>query len=471
MLTKKTARELIVQARTRLLFTHPFIGALSLRLTPIEDPTCDTLWTNGTTLGYNPKYIESHSIDYIKSMMAHEVFHIVFKHHLRRDDRNFELWNNAGDYVINAVLEREGFAIHKNWYYDSAYADKSTEYVYDRLFKETSSNQSSQSSKPQPQPQQSQSKQQQSQSQQSQPQQQQQQSQPQQQQQTQGQSQSQQQTQTGGQSQSQQQTQTQGQPQSHQPSQQQTQQQCAGQVRDAPVITPEDKKAAEKEWEIWMRQAVNYTKSAGTLSGDLAEIIEAMLDPKPHWRERLSEFINEIARDDYSWSKPNRRYLPQGVYLPDLYSRKLGKIIIAVDTSGSMGRDELEAIATEITGILEEFQDFEVTVIYCDTKVYEDAIEKFTSDTLPVKLHAKGGGGTKFLPLFKFIESQTEQDEEEPQALLFFTDMMTFDSSKIYSMQPPDYAVLWCSTNKNNPTGNFKDKLPFGELIHIDYAQ
>jgi predicted metal-dependent peptidase len=158
------------------------------------------------------------------------------------------------------------------------------------------------------------------------------------------------------------------------------------------------------------------------------------------------------ARNDYSWTPPNRRYLSQGFYLPSLRSEELPEIVIAVDTSGSVTAEELAQFAAEISGILEAY-DTTITVIYCDTGINGDP-EIFTREDMPLKLNAKGGGGTDFRPPFAWVQKQGLT----PACLIYLTDMAC--SSFPFD---PGYPVLWAKigTWKSNPP-------PFGEVIEID---
>jgi len=67
----------------------------------------------------------------------------------------------------------------------------------------------------------------------------------------------------------------------------------------------------------------------------------------------LRRFLEQTARNDYSWQVPNRRYIQQGLYLPTLYSTSEGgHIVVFVDTSGSIGGEEIAQFAGELSGML-----------------------------------------------------------------------------------------------------------------------
>ncbi len=91
-----------------------------------------------------------------------------------------------------------------------------------------------------------------------------------------------------------------------------------------------------------------------------------VLHPPADWRSVLREFVSAHARNDYSWARPNRRFLAQGLYLPGLHSEELGDVVLAVDTSGSVGDRRAGRVRRRTEGLLAAF-DCTVTVLYHDT--------------------------------------------------------------------------------------------------------
>jgi hypothetical protein len=53
------ALQKLTAARIDLVCDQPFFGSLALSLKLVEDTTCETAWTDGRSLGYNPAFIES----------------------------------------------------------------------------------------------------------------------------------------------------------------------------------------------------------------------------------------------------------------------------------------------------------------------------------------------------------------------------------------------------------------------------
>ena len=208
----------------------------------------------------------------------------------------------------------------------------------------------------------------------------------------------------------------------------------------------------EKSWKITLTGAAAVAKAQGKLPAGLERMIQEILKPKLPWREILSRFITENAKNDYSWTSPNKRYLHAGLYLPELKTPTLGTIAVIIDTSGSISQKELDTFASELQAILSIYPGTEIKVIYVDTKVANTE----TIDIYDFQLHAKGGGGTDFRPGFEYIE----KEDILPACAIYFTDGWCSSFP-----EQPDYPTLWVVTDKQT----FEP--PFGEVIQIEQRE
>ncbi len=104
----------------------------------IWDETAPTAWCNGTTIGINPAFFLGLTWEARMTLLAHEACHTLNDHFDRIGKRDPQLWNMAADYVINNDLMRMGFSFEGLEFgcLDTAYANMSTEQVYDLLEKE-----------------------------------------------------------------------------------------------------------------------------------------------------------------------------------------------------------------------------------------------------------------------------------------------------------------------------------------------
>ena len=88
------------------------------------------------------------------------------------------------------------------------------------------------------------------------------------------------------------------------------------------------------EWKMATAQAANAARAAGKLSKDLERFVGEILNPKADWRTVLRRFCVEENKDDYSWMRPNKRYIGAGFYIPSLHSHGMGELVVAVNLSG-----------------------------------------------------------------------------------------------------------------------------------------
>jgi predicted metal-dependent peptidase len=220
-------------------------------------------------------------------------------------------------------------------------------------------------------------------------------------------------------------------------------------VQEAGGGSQAEARQSEAEWQVAVAQARQVAKLRGELPGGLARLVEEVLQSRVDWRDVLREFVSSHARNDYCWSPPNRRFVHQGLYLPGLRSEELGEVVLAVDTSGSIGEKELARFAAEAQGILEAF-DCSLTILYHDTAV--QAVRHWRSGEGPLTLEPAGGGGTSHVCVFDWVSARAEQ----PACVVCLTDLHT----ELPQVAPPA-PVLWAvvGRNTNDP--------PFGLRVAV----
>ena len=123
-------RERIQQRMSRLILKRPFIGALALRLTLVEDNSQPTGYTDSKVLGYNSHFVDGLTDQELDFLIMHEVFHVVLKHCFRREGRDPHVWNVAADHVVNLMLVADNMTMIKSALCDKKYRGWSTEKVY-----------------------------------------------------------------------------------------------------------------------------------------------------------------------------------------------------------------------------------------------------------------------------------------------------------------------------------------------------
>lgn len=403
-----TQADRITKARMHIILRSPFWGTLLLRLRMVRDDSQQTFCTDGRLIAYNEAFAAALTDDELRGVLAHEVAHCALGHLWRMGARHPVKWNFACDFAINALLTDFASDPAKNgggapWklpaggLLDPKFAGMASEDIYNQLpdvktLKITigcGGGKGEGASSP-------------------------------------GEF-----TAPGALSDK------------------------KGQGKDGmdgkgqSPLSPADAKTLEDDWKVAVTQAATVQRMQGRLPGCLARLVDELLEPRVPWRQVLREFIRERARDDYSWAHPNRRHLQRGFCLPTLHSERMGRIVCAVDTSGSIGQRELAEFQAEIQAALDECKPECIEVLYADAAIA--GREEFSPGDA-VRLDAKGGGGTDFRPVF----SDIAEKQDDPACLIYLTDGYgTFPPSA------PEYPVLWASNA--SPAEHY----PFGQVVSI----
>ncbi len=146
-------------------------------------------------------------------------------------------------------------------------------------------------------------------------------------------------------------------------------------------------------------------KQQGKMPAGLERMIEDLLDSKIGWKEKLYKYIVDQIISDYSWAKPSKRSWGVGAYLPSTLKESI-KIVASIDTSGSIGQDELTDFLSELCSIGTSFENIEIDIIVCDAEVHETyTMTKDNVDEI-MNLKFSGGGGTSHQPVIDHIEKE-----------------------------------------------------------------
>jgi predicted metal-dependent peptidase len=403
---------------------QPFFGTLCLRL-KLVPRSLPTMATDGSRIVYNPAFVDQLKPAELEGVLAHEVLHCALGHQCRRGDRDPKLWNQAADFAINPILFGNGFTLPEGALLDPAFNNLSAEEIYARLLQRgTGPKIASKEGQP---------------------------------------------LGAGGNGSSSQDGQGHdtSNPKLEAPGQAVLRQ--AGQPTESPEpafarpggfgevldaideqgqpTSPAEKSRQEHEWSIAAEQALRSAKMCGQEPAGVERLLSESRQSRQDWRAILRDFVTATTACDYRWFPPNRRYIASGLYLPSVEHRGLGEIVIAVDTSGSIGAHELEQFVGEISAISEETQPQAIHVVYCDAEV--QSTQQFAPSE-PVRLEPRGGGGTDFRPAFEWVA----QNDVTPVCLVYLTDLCCNSYPEI-----PEYPVLWVTDSRR--------RAAFGETLRI----
>lgn len=227
---------------------------------------------------------------------------------------------------------------------------------------------------------------------------------------------------------------------------------------DVHVTTTASTENIEHEWTRAIESAYVQAKSVGKMPGNLERLVQKLLEPQILWQNHLQlEVTRTMQRTATTWTRPHRRRLvSQGIYLPAYTGHGAGNVVVAVDTSGSIGPPELSIFLSEAEGILSTCHPDRVFLIGCDETV-NTVVELAYGDTLQGNIPIMGGGGgTLFDPVFKWVA----ENGVRPSALIYLTDMYP---ERFPEEQPP-YPVIWCSSTPGKVG-------PFGRTVYVDFKE
>ena len=222
---------------------------------------------------------------------------------------------------------------------------------------------------------------------------------------------------------------------------------------DGSIPTPSKEEIEQhvKEQLVQAVQSAQLKGQAGSIPGNIVRDLQNLLQPKLPWKQILRKFLFSMNKTDYSWTKPNRRYIHQGIILPSLHGESLGQIDFAIDTSGSVSVADFNRFISEIAYVFKQFKPDGVGVYQFDHILQSTDKVATLSDFM--KLKFKGGGGTNIEPVLEYYKTQSKG-----KALIVLTDGYFHHTAEMNPNKP----VIWLIYD--NP--NWQP--PFGKAVYFD---
>jgi predicted metal-dependent peptidase len=407
----KAAHTAMLRARLDLMLQQPFFGCLALQLELVEADQgfCNTMATDGKRLLYYPDFVLSLQHDELTGVVAHEVHHCCYKHMTRRGHRDPRRWNIAGDFLINDDLKQAGFKLPgppvgmdsppglQGHLYDPQFKGMSTEEIYERL--------------PEPKI-----------------------------------------IKINGCGV--------GQGDGNEapdPGR------CGGVIDAAPGHDKAANAEVEQDWDANVKMAVAAAKrqNAGTLPAYLQRLVKELQKPKVNWRDLTRQFIDGVMTRDYSWQRPNQRYVHSGLILPTFIPDALHHLVFFGDVSGSISPQIMKAYVSEIQGALDDGVADQVTALYFDTEIKK--LDTYLAGDL-IDCDVKGGGGTDFRPMFEWALKEAH----DASCIVVLTDMYPCS----WELPDPGIPVLWGAYLPEENLKQIMPQVPFSDgVVHIDSSE
>ena len=228
--------------------------------------------------------------------------------------------------------------------------------------------------------------------------------------------------------------------------------------------------AKEQQVEQWVRAAAFKAQGVGKLDSDAKGVIKAATVSAVDWVDELQLMCENVCKDDYTWVRPNTRYVQQGVYLPSMTGHKSVDMLFFVDVSGSLSDKQLSQIAKEIQTVVGRF-NIRVIVVYwstgCKGMEMFDAGDVLAPD---FKLSHRGRGGTNFENCWQWIFDNEIEFDIDPKAIIFFSDLQCYR----YPENEPDRPLLWAQvpSEGNSFQTSYLNHLPkYGTHVRVPIYQ
>lgn len=194
-------------------------------------------------------------------------------------------------------------------------------------------------------------------------------------------------------------------------------------------------------------------RTSGTAGSTGTRVAEQRADKADlDWPTLVREWLLRKTRTS-GWESPVNVPIGQstGLVCAGRRSKRAGTIVLALDTSGSIGAVTYAKFLQQAQDILDELHP-ESLVLLSVSHVVADAVILEDGDIAPTSL--KGGGGTLFQPAFDWLRD----NDIEPDVMVYLTDGYSDD---LPSIVEPEFPLLWLTTCL--PTYNFK----VGEALRV----
>ncbi len=215
---------------------------------------------------------------------------------------------------------------------------------------------------------------------------------------------------------------------------------------DGDIDFNEDQKDDINDKVLQARTAAAMGEQAGNLPEEIERAVDAFLNPVLPWQTLLDQYVSEYVKEEYSNTRPNRRYFPE-FYLPTLRSLSMEKLAFAVDSSGSVSDAEFTLFIGEIESAMETLNPKLTTIVDFDCRIKK--VHEINQGETTEGLEFQGRGGTNLQPVFDYY------NRNPPTVLIIFSDLYC---NKI--MEDPGYPVIWVVINHPEAEVNF------GDMIH-----
>ena len=205
-------------------------------------------------------------------------------------------------------------------------------------------------------------------------------------------------------------------------------------LNDASIISEWKSIAEHVQMEIEM-----YAKVRGRESSAMIQNLRAVNRERYDYSSFLKQFavthedmkVSEEEFDYIYYTYGLSKYGKMPLIEPLEYreSNKIHDFVIAIDTSGSVAGEQVQAFLQKTYNILKEHDSFasgvNIHIIQCDASVQSDTVITSTDDLdrYIADMQIRGLGGTDFRPVFSYVDKLCADGRfSDLRGLLYFTD-------------------------------------------------
>jgi len=378
-----TIEKKISQAKAKLLVEYPYFGTLASKINVVINDDIETFKSDGKKVEINSEYINKIELSEMEFIFANGAMHASLSHEMRKNNRSGWLWQMATDMAINDMLVENSLNMPYGAQYRKRFSGLYAEEIYAELKADIVRNNED--------------------------------------------------LEYGA--------------ENVDDAEDSNKTQEKDEIQKNPTEEQEQLEEEILQEQLLAEEAISLLESEfkkGEAPREMERFYKLDFFGKIDWRDELKSALDKYFRDDYTLLPPSKKLLSYGIYLPSSISQTF-RLVIAVDSSGSVDDKLLNEFLSEVNFLMSLVQNYQIELLVCDDKIREHKTF-YSGDRLVVKL--KSGGGTDFRPVFAFCE----QNFDDVKLLLYFTDMQG-----IFPSTSPSYEVKWVTKLEIQPE--------FGKII------